>query len=167
MGNGDQLLKTMQTKDRRFRFALFGFFTVLAIMSFAGLVLTAITLNNVQLQQRQLALAVKELKENTSSELKEANEHLDCVVLFFAEPDRTNKKLSDLENCDVVVTESAAEPVPATDNLSPQSPAAPRQQAVQDTKQNNGSSNGDPSPANPQANPTIFESIGNLLKQLR
>lgn len=102
MVEAEQLIRDIEKKDRRFRIAQAVFNTVLLASAIITMILAYTILQNVQQQQHQLATAVEDLKQANAAQLKKANDHIDCIALFFAQSDRIYKTLNLTQRCDIV-----------------------------------------------------------------
>lgn len=119
MTTAEELLKDVEKKDLHFRWARAIFIALLLIVPVVGAAIGYNTLQSsqqilkkVQAQQAQLNAAVQELKTNTDTGLKRANDHIDCIALFFTQPNRINKTLSpDLgQSCNILTMPTSLAP---------------------------------------------------------
>lgn len=55
----------------------------------------------------QINQSVKAENHNTNKQLGRVNAHLDCIVQFFSQPDRSQKAIADIDTCQLKATESA------------------------------------------------------------
>ena len=55
----------------------------------------------------QINRAVEELKQNNNEQLGRVNAHLDCIVQFFSQPDRSQKAIADINSCQLKSTGSS------------------------------------------------------------
>lgn len=110
---------------------------------------------------KDLAASIDKDASDRNEQIQEINRHMDCIVQFFTNPDRTNKRIGDIESCtlktdaatrssptensrgNVVAgtnqTESTEKPAPTTvqqsqpDKTQPTQPAQPNPPARQPT----------------------------------
>jgi len=83
--------------------------SIIAACIFAIFILQALTIaslsNQVKSQQRilgqikQLTIAQSENAKNSSEQISGINRHMDCIVQFFSQPDRNNKSITNIDDC--------------------------------------------------------------------
>lgn len=79
------------------------------------------SIQRVQMQQaqilQQLQKTQSDLEKNTAEQFAKENAYIHCLAVFFAQPDRTNKAIANLNNCEITTTGSTGsqvfEPTPA------------------------------------------------------
>lgn len=96
--------------------------------------------SNLQTQNAQLLSQQKKtldsLSKNAAASTKQINElqnHIDCIVDLFAQPNRANLTISDISTCKLTTTASATVPVSSTSSPPKTSQAtapAPQSQQV-------------------------------------
>ena len=143
------LISEMHKRDRRFRRAQAVFNTILLTSVLAVLVVGVINLSN-------LKTGVADLKQQSEDQLKKANDHIDCIALFFAESDRVNKTLDDLQGCDIVPIQPSSSQSSATSSAPVSTPAQQRTPSVQSSSPSNSSST-------PQPNTGALQKVGQTL----
>lgn len=93
------LIHRIESKDRKFRTAQ-SLFMIMLLAVLSGIIFVQFrTLDTV----RQQLVASKATATETSKQSKAQRDtiirRLDCVVAFFAQPDRTNLVISDIDKC--------------------------------------------------------------------
>lgn len=88
--------------------------SVITLAFMAILTLQAIATSQLQTEvqtQQQIVAQTKtilgQLSKNAAtrtSQIEQLNKHIDCIALFFAQPDRTSKTISNIETCTVITT---------------------------------------------------------------
>lgn len=48
---------------------------------------------------KDLAASIDKDASDRNEQIQEINRHMDCIVQFFTNPDRTNKRIGDIESC--------------------------------------------------------------------
>ena len=79
-------------------------FAIGAILFFQTLALNRLQ-ENIE-SQRQLTAATKDVAESINQhaiektrQIESINKHLDCIVIFFSSPERTNKTITNIDPC--------------------------------------------------------------------
>jgi hypothetical protein len=96
----DELIRVLGKKDNRFRVAQALFFAILVI----GLVVLIIFSLRQQSQNTKLLQEQALSSEQSSQQIKDLQNHIDCVVSLFTEPNRTNLVITDITKCQVTDT---------------------------------------------------------------
>jgi len=103
--------------------ALIGIILILVIQIQLNTGRQAHDANKLSAQTRQIAAqinhAVKVENANTNSQLAQVNAHLDCIVEFFSQPDRSQKAIADIDTCQLEATRgsttvSSPQPISST-----------------------------------------------------
>lgn len=134
-----------------------GFFIIAAALG-TILFLQTMAVSKLQEQvegQQQIIAQVKDianqLNENSKERTAQINgidRHLDCIVAFFAEPDRANRRISDIETCQTQNVNTGQQSVPKTS-----SPSTAPGTNTGSSQQTNNAANPQPPTGNPQGPP--------------
>lgn len=105
----DRLLDDITKKDRRFRIAQSSLYIGVILALVAIIAVQSITLSEVKEQTRRANTTTEEVKHiseevrRNSEVVKAGNEilsrHLNCIVVFFQQPDRANVTIEDINQC--------------------------------------------------------------------
>lgn len=94
-----ELISNIEKKDRRFRL----FQSIFMISTFVALIFIIgaqqRTLTNVQEQVSKEAKTAEQASSERSEQLTAITRRLDCMVVFFSQPDRDNLTIENVENC--------------------------------------------------------------------
>jgi cell fate (sporulation/competence/biofilm development) regulator YlbF (YheA/YmcA/DUF963 family) len=78
-------------------------------------------------QIKELSVQLNDRAADRTRQINEVDHHLDCIVTFFTQKDRTQKAIADIQTCTIKpvsqVTAPAATPVPVPQPLPVASPA--------------------------------------------
>jgi len=94
-----ELISSIETKDRRFRFALGIFMMLIAL---ALLAVFMVQFNSAQASRDQGADRQREilkLQQHNDEEFAKQTRYIQCIAQFFATKDRASRVLTDLDNC--------------------------------------------------------------------
>ena len=133
-----ELIATIEQKDRQFRIAQSIFMAILLLSLLAVVGVQLRTLSGVQEQLRQQGVLLEEQRKNTEdikNTTANVSRQLDCIAQFFAQRDRQDAVITDLEQC-VIVNEdgSIIELVPLRPPAAATDPQpAPEQSAQAET----------------------------------
>lgn len=94
-----QLITSIEKKDRLFRTAQTVFMALLIITLIGVIFLQSRTLNAVQQQLLQQKDTVAEIKKDNGNQLDRLNRHLDCIVVYFQQANRAQLKIDDINKC--------------------------------------------------------------------
>lgn len=127
-----RLIANIEKKDRRFRVAQAIF---MALVALAMIVL--LLLNYVQLIQKNHLLgqqgallqqqkdSTEELKRNTNDRLDKVDNHIDCIAKFFAQSNRAELSIADLQSCSITTTSTLTPGYTPVDKSDPEYPGDP------------------------------------------
>lgn len=94
-----QLIASIERKDKRFRL----FQSLFMIGTFIGLIIIIgaqqRTLDGVQAQVKQDAEIAERTRADRTEQLNDITRRLNCMVVFFSTPDRTNLTIENVEKC--------------------------------------------------------------------
>lgn len=146
-GNEDNLLHAIRRRDLIYRL-LQGAMIVIVV---GGFLITSIiqgqantrVLDGLRKQNHQLQTAVDDLKADANDKLDQQTRHLQCIAQFFAQPNREDRVIENLNDCLI----SAA---PATNRPSNTPPIA---QAPSPQGQPSNAPSGESPPKSPPADP--------------
>lgn len=96
----DELINALGKKDNRFRIAQAFFFVALA----AGLITLIVFSLKQQSQNTKLLQEQTQISRQSTQQIQDLQNHIDCVVSLFTEPNRTNLVISDITKCQVTDT---------------------------------------------------------------
>lgn len=112
----DEVIRRIEQRDMAFRISQ----SVFAVMMVSALVFLIAQVYSIQKQnndllKRQEVLVtqntqltkslesdVSELKQNDQKQLSELQNHIDCIVHLFQQPNFTSLKINDVQNCNLV-----------------------------------------------------------------
>lgn len=167
-----ELVERVENRNRRFKLASVVFGAVLTAGLAVLLVIGLITLQGVNNQlaqqkklltsQQQILSQIQKSSNQRTQQLADLQQHIDCIVALFQQPDRSELTISDLENCKI-----------NRDNTSSYNGAsAPAQSAPAKTSTpSTGASNKQPakSPSKPAKTPSRLDRVpvlGRLFRAL-
>jgi TolA-binding protein len=111
-----ELVRKIETKDKRFRTAQAIFMSIVLITLIAVVSVQLRTLQGVQqqLQQQKQLLeqqkrTVDEIQQNNEQQLAKVSNQLDCIAQFFAQRDRASAQITDLQQCTIVHADGSIE----------------------------------------------------------
>ena len=94
-----ELIGKIERKDKRFRF----FQALFMVATFVALIFIIAaqqrTLDNVQTQVQKEAEVAEKAREQRTEQLAEITRRLDCMVVFFSQPNRDNLTIENVDNC--------------------------------------------------------------------
>lgn len=95
----DELIHTIERKDRRFRLfqSIFMIGTFVALIFLIGA--QQRTLANVQTQVAEQEKTAEAARIQREEQLQKITRRLDCMVVFFSTPNRENLTIENVENC--------------------------------------------------------------------
>lgn len=161
------LIQTIHKKDHRFRMAQTVFWVLVTIALIGVIFYQSQTLSAVKnqlVQQKQLSQqlsnSVNDLKSDNTAQLNKLNQHIDCVTKFFAQPDRNDLKISDLNNCSLSKDGTIQSSAPVHSSLSVNTVTSPAASQTEPT-QVSSSPAAPPEAASSQSTPidTPLESV--------
>ncbi len=129
-GNDDNLLRAIRRRDLIYRL-LQGAMIVIVV---GGFLITSLVqgqantrvLAGLRQQNRQLQIAVNDLKADANEKLDRQTKHLQCIAQFFAQPDRQDRVIEDLNDCLISAAPSTSQPsfaqTPGQQSRSPSTP---------------------------------------------
>ena len=135
-----EIVQTIEDKDRKFRVAQAIFIGLILVILVLVVAVQFKTLSGVQEQLKQQGILLQEQKKNTEqiqATTAELSKQLDCIAKFFAQRNRSESSIADLEQCTIIrpdgsVVQSlmrAPDPAPETPapatNSQPISPNMP------------------------------------------
>lgn len=88
------LIHTIEARDRRYRIAWV--ISALAII-IALIVVVIMQYRNLEKQED----GIEKIKADNADQYKKISDQIDCIADFFAERDRDNKLIDDLEKCNI------------------------------------------------------------------
>lgn len=147
-----KLLSSIEARDHRFRLAWVFFMFIAAVILFFLVALSIKTLDGVEKQLKQQETLLREQKENTAK----ISAQMDCIARFFAERNRQEAVINDLEQCRIMRPDGSVVDMPAPSTA--QSPATAPQNSGQST-QNPQQPNQPNNPSSPSEPPPV-EIIG-------
>lgn len=94
-----ELINKIEKKDKRFRLfqSLFMIGTFIALIFIIGA--QQKTLESIQDQVEEQSIANATASKERSEQLASITRRLDCMVVFFSQPDRDNLTIEDVETC--------------------------------------------------------------------
>ncbi len=108
-----ELIRSVENRNRKYRVA----FVVLMGLVLASLVFVVTlqyqALQKIEGQSAERARALKSLQEKTLETSGRTNSYIQCIARFFAEPNRADVTLTDLDKCNLERNGTA---VPGVDN---------------------------------------------------
>lgn len=151
-GSDDNLLNAIRRRDLIYRL-LQGAMIVIVV---GGFLITSIiqgqantrVLDGLREQNRQLQTAVNDLKADANDKLDQQTRHLQCIAQFFAQPDREDRVIENLNDCLITAAPQSSRP------FAPPLAQAPAQQSAPSNTPS-GESPPKSSPANPPAIPPL------------
>lgn len=89
---------------------IFAILDVLKFILLVGLTITFINFNIKLSEQiaaihglsKQQQVTAENIQKNTTTQLTALNNHINCIVDLFAQPDRTSLRIADIQNCIIV-----------------------------------------------------------------
>lgn len=97
----EELLEIIRREDKRFRTSLAIFMSAIGGVLILVLALQYQALTGFQSQSDERAAGIKSLQEQVKSESQKSNRYLRCIALFFAQTDRANATIKDIDSCDI------------------------------------------------------------------
>lgn len=95
----EELIRAIERKDRRFRL----FQTLFMVSTFIALIFIISaqqrTLDGVQQQVAEDQRIAAETRKERTEQLNDITRRLNCMVVFFSTPDRTNLTIENVNNC--------------------------------------------------------------------
>lgn len=105
-----------------------------------------------------------------TQQIDSLNKHIDCLALFFAQPDRTTKSISNIETCTVVTSNGKTSVIfqpPLTPTATPtSSPAATPAPATAPVKQTAPAATPAPNPTPVPVAPALLSPVFDTTKKL-
>lgn len=99
------LIRTIESKDRRFRVALAAFMIVVALSLICILYAQFRLINEFRTQAHAQGELILDLQRDSRDANTRAAQQLSCIADFFANTDRVNRIITDLDDCRI-------EPIP-------------------------------------------------------
>lgn len=84
---------------------------------------------------KNLAIQLKKNADQRSKQINSVDRHLDCIVKFFSQPDRSEKAIKDIERCRIAVNSGSNSVASSQPFIQPQ--PSQKQQAQTSTKPKN------------------------------
>src|SRR5690606_39063177 len=84
-------------------------------------------------QLTELATQIDENATERSRQIDGIDRHLDCIVYFFSQKDRSQKAIDDIDDCRISVNEYMFYSQPAKENHNSEEALPIEQQALEDT----------------------------------
>lgn len=152
---------------------------IIALSIVAVLLMQAFTIAQLQKEvahQTNVIDSVKALAEqidrnaqDRSRQIDDINKHLDCIVQFFSQPDRSQRSIDNIESCRITTNSAFYTQTPPSQQSTSQPTSQPVNQPPQPapTSPQPAPTPPQPTPASPQpAPPSRPLSIDSLLNQL-
>lgn len=115
--------------------------TIIALCVMGVFVLQALTIGQLQdtvAKQNKLIATTSDVSQQIlkaskqrTDQINDVNRHLDCIVQFFAQPDRGNKAIDNIETCRIDDLAPSTSSAPSPSGTAPAAPSAPAQTAPQ------------------------------------
>lgn len=152
---------------------------IIALCILAIFTLQAVTINRLQdeiaaqnsavLETRNIAKQISDDSKERNKQIQDLNRHLDCIVKFFSQADRSERAIEDIDTCRVTSTARASQPsmpAQAIDNspgtaAQPTTHAAKQQPSAADSRQARPTT--PPKPAQPVPNSSPIDVFHQLL----
>lgn len=153
--------------------------TIIALCIVGIFILQSITIGQLQStveQQNHLVSASSALSQQLvkasqqrTNQINDVNRHLDCIVQFFAQPDRGNKAIDDIETCRISTTSTGqTAPTGSQTPTTSSSDSAPQKAHQPSTSQQPATSANDRSATTPEKKglmKTLTDDVGDALNK--
>lgn len=144
----EDLIRTIERKDRRFRVAQALFLAIIAL-AVAGVLLAQFhTISEFRHSSEQQSDTILQLQREAKESDKRAADHLACIARFFANPDRQDTVITDIDKC--FIEQRAGE----TDNTSADNGSPPILQPQPSNNTPPAASNEPPVASQPSPSPS-------------
>lgn len=168
-----ELIAQLEAKDRHFRAAsvLFGMLLIAAVVTllFVGLS----TLRGVRSQlteqkslldsQQQILARIQESNTQRTAQINDLQNHIDCIVELFRQPNHNNLTITDLQSCQLTSTGATTPAAKSSSPTAAKSSSAPPQTASAKPKSTPDPNN---SSTQPQSSLDRLPVIGGVFKAL-
>ena len=109
-----QLIAKIETADKRYRRSSTVLLIIIGFAIAATLVLQYQALEQFRAQSAERAAGLKALSEAQKAESEKSNRYLQCIARYFADPNRRETIITDIESCNIDLATGAF--IPGTDN---------------------------------------------------
>lgn len=96
-----QLIAKIETADRRYRRSSTVLLIIIGVAIAATLILQYQALEQFQAQSAERAAGLKALQEEQKKEAEKSNRYLQCIARYFADPNRRETVIQDIESCNI------------------------------------------------------------------
>lgn len=107
-----ELINRIEKNDRRYRRASTLLLIIIGFAIAATLILQYQALEAFKSQSAERAAGLKSLSEDQKAESEKTNRYLQCIARYFADPNRQDTIIADIESCSIDKTSGV---VPGTD----------------------------------------------------
>jgi hypothetical protein len=162
------LISEIERKDRRFKFASVVFGAICTAGMAVLLIVGVYTLAGVNQQlgsqkvllesQNKILSTISASSKQRTRQINDLQDHINCIVSLFQQPNRSQLTITDLENCQLT------NPNAASRTAAPSAPVAPQTGNSSNTNSQLPSTNTSPPATNePTPQPTENETLLNSL----
>jgi hypothetical protein len=96
-----ELISKIETADRRYRRSSTVLLIIIGVAIAATLVLQYQALEQFQAQSAERAAGLKALQEEQKKESEKSNRYLQCIARYFADPNRRDTVIQDIDSCNI------------------------------------------------------------------
>lgn len=117
-----QLIQKIESADRKYRRSSTILLIIIDVAIAATLILQYQALEQFKTQSAERGAGLKALSEEQKAESEKTNRYLQCIARYFADPNRSETIIADIESCSIDKTSGAV--VPGTSPLASTNPGS-------------------------------------------
>lgn len=177
-----KIISNIERKDNGLRIAMLSFMLAIILGLLWVVYIQHKTLRSVEAQLANQQAIVEEIRQTAEAQdhvreeqLNRVNRHMDCIVLFFQQPDRADKFIDDVNACTLQETQvppyrgSSRSTAPQSSVVKPPTQTTPPETTPRDTTsapQPETPTTPEPQQPPAQEKPSLIETLTNPVREL-